>query len=451
MAAFSPSQYSVRKIITLGLPILVGQLGMIATGFADTLMVGHYTTASLASASFVNNLFNVPALSVMGFAFGLTPLAGALFARGEQRRVGQMLRAALMLNLLFALGMTVLMTVVYFNLHRLGQPEELLPLIRPYFLLQLAGLPTAALFGVFSQWSYSIRNTRMPMWVTLTGNVVNVIGNWLLIYGIGIFPELGLTGAGIATLIARIVCAGGLILVFATGRKYAGYREGFKESRASRDDIRQLNRTSWPVSLQMAFETGSFSGSAVMAGWIGAVSLAAFQIIVTVGTLGFCVYISAAAAVSVLVSNAAGENRPDMMRAVAWRGYRVILVMAAAASLFFWLGSRHVMELFSEDRAVVDLATSLIPPLILYQLADATQICFANALRGTSRVMPMLWIALVSYIIIGLPATWFMAFGLDMGTSGIIYSFTVCLMVAAVLYVHYFRRAVNRLTPGAGV
>ncbi|MDE6826454.1 MAG: polysaccharide biosynthesis C-terminal domain-containing protein, partial [Paramuribaculum sp.] len=248
------------KIIKLGLPILIGQLGMIVVGFADTTMVGRYSTDALASASFVNNLFNVAIITTMGFSYGLTPLMGALFSNKRYRKIGEMLRNGVVVNVVFTLVMMAVMTAVYFNLERLRQPEELLPLIRPYYLIYLAGMLPIAVFNVFGQWSYSIRRTKMPMWITLASNVINIAGNWMLIYGHCGFPELGLTGAGLSTLVARLFLPIAIVTVFLTGRDYRSYREGFMQGRLSSGMLGQIWRTSWPVSMQMAFETGSFSG-----------------------------------------------------------------------------------------------------------------------------------------------------------------------------------------------
>ena len=190
-------QSRVMQIIKLGLPILIGQLGLIVVGFADTGMVGNYSTDALASASFVNNLFNVCIFACVGFTYGLTPIIGTLFGQNRKDAIGEMLRNGVLTNMLFALCITAIMTAVYFNLHRLGQPEELLPLIRPYYLIYLAGVVPVALFNVFAQWAYAIKRTRLPMWIILASNIINIFGNWILIFGNWGCPELGLTGAGL--------------------------------------------------------------------------------------------------------------------------------------------------------------------------------------------------------------------------------------------------------------
>lgn len=172
-----------RSIVRLGLPILVGQLGMIVVGFADNIMVGRYSTDALASASFVNNLFNVAIFCCIGFTYGLTPLAGSLFGRKQFKEIGAVMRSGLWLNIAFSLLVMAVMTAIYLNIDRLGQPEHLLPLIRPYFLIYLAGMLPVTVFNVFAQWSYGINNTRLPMWIILAANAVNVIGNYALIYG----------------------------------------------------------------------------------------------------------------------------------------------------------------------------------------------------------------------------------------------------------------------------
>lgn len=437
---------TARRILVLGLPILIGQLGMIVTGFADTMMVGHYSTEALASASFVNNVFNTAILACIGFTYGLTPLAGALFSKGQRGDIGALVRNAAFSNLLFSLLIVAVMTVVYFNLDRLGQPVELLPVIRPYFLLYLAGIVPIAMFNVWAQWSYAVNDTRTPMWIILTANLINIALNWVLIYGNLGAPEMGLTGAGIATLVARVFCPVVLIGLFFTLKRLREYSAGFRSGHLTRNEIVKVNRTSWPVAMQMAFETGAFSGAAIMTGWLGAIPLAAFQIIVIIGTLGFCVYYSMAAAVSVLVSNAAGCSDHAAMKRIANTGYVIILTLAAIASVVFIAGGRHMMGLFTDDDTVLAVATSLIFPLVVYQLGDATQITFANALRGTSNVMPMLWIAFVSYVVIGLPATWLLGFPLGMGTFGIVLSFSVSLFIAAFLFLRQFRKTLRNNT-----
>ena len=344
------------------------------------------------------------------------------------------------------------MTAVYFNLERLGQPAELLPLIRPYFLIYLAGMLPVAVFNVFAQWSYGIKNTRLPMWIILASNVANIIGNYLLIFGHGGFPELGLVGAGLSTLFARVMCPVIIIACFVCRASNRPYRRGFAAARTTADGLRRIWSISIPISMQMTFESGSFTFAAVMTGWISAIDLAAFQIIVIIGTLGFCIYYSIGSAVTILVANEAGRDDRRAMRRVAWAGYHVLLtLMCVSSAIFIFLGNR-LMACFTDDPAVLAVTSGLILPLVMYQAGDATQINFAAALRGTSRVMPMLWIAFFSYMVLGVPATYLLGFPLGMGTYGIILSFSVSLFIAAALFLYYFLRStrpVSHLRTGA--
>lgn len=427
-----------KQIARLGLPIVVGQAGMIIVGFADNIMVGQYTTEALSAASFVNNTFNMANFACVGFTYGITPLVGALFGRGEEGRIGKLMRNAVLINILYTLLVSLVMGVLYLNVGRLGQPEELLPLIRPYYLLALCGLLPMTLYNVWAQCSYGMKGTRMPMWIILAANLLNVAGNYLLIYGNFGFPELGLFGAGVATLLARVMTAVVIICIFLIDRKYALLRGGYAAGRISGSSLALLGRTSLPVSLQLFFETAAFSGAAILVGWIGALQLAAFQVMVIVGTLGFCFYYSLGSATSVLVANAAGRGDTRAMRRIGFAGYHLTIFMAVCASLTFLFAGRSLIGLFTPDPAVITVCMTLIPPLLCYQLGDATQINFANALRGTSRVMPMLWIAFLSYVVFGLPSSFMLGFTLNGGIVGIFYSFSVSLFMAGGLFLAYF-------------
>lgn len=421
----------------------MGQLGSIVTGFVDNMMVGHYSTEALAAASFCNNVFNMAILCCMGFTMGITPLVGALHSRRAQADIGATMRNAAWLNTLFCLGVMTVMTVLYFCVDRLGQPDELLPLIRPYYLTCLAGLLPLTLFNVFAQWSYGVTDTSMPMWIILGANVLNIGGNYALIFGHFGMPELGLTGAGISTFAARLLSALAIVAMFCMARRNRGYRLGWRQARITRPAMARLWHTSIPVSLQMTFETGSFSIAAVMCGTLGKVPLAAFQVLLIMGTLGFCVYYAIGAAVSVQVANANGRGDRQGMRRNAWAGYHVLLVIMTVSSLTFVFGGRAIIHAFTDDPAVISCAMSLIFPLVLYQLGDATQINFANALRGTANVAPMLWIAFASYMVVGLAATYLFGFTLKGGIYGIFLSFSVSLFMAVALFLYFFVRTTS--------
>lgn len=430
-------------ILKLALPVMVSQISLILVAFADNIMVGRYSTDALAASSFVINVFNLVIFCAMGFSYGLTPIVGAMFARGEKKNIGVAVRAALRANIVMGVLLSAVMGVLFFFVENLGQPGELMPILKPYYLIFLAGLLPMAVFNVFAQWSFGVRNTSMPMWILLGANMLNIVGNYMLIYGYWGAPELGLTGAGISTLCARITAALAIMGVFFFKRSSEEYRRGFREAAAQR--LRSLTgtvvRTSWPVAAQMTFETGAFSSCAIFAGWLGTVSLAAFQVTIVVSTLGFCIYYSIGTAIAVTVANDAGRGSLPDCRRSAFSGYAVMLVFAALSSAVLALFGRQLMHLFSEDTAVLALAGTVIIPLLLYQLGDATQIAFSNALRGTSKVMPMVWIAFVSYMMAGLPSTYLLAFTAGMGIYGIVLSFSVSLFLAAALFLYFFLRA----------
>lgn len=433
------------KLLKLGFPILIGQLGLIVVAFADNIMVGRYSTEALASASFVNSVFNLANFACLGFTYGITPIVAALYARKENFEIGKVMRNALCVNVLFTLAICLILGIIYANVEHLGQPEELMPLIKPYFLIILSTLLPNTLFNVFAQWSYAIGNSKMPMWIILLSNVLNIIGNYALIYGHFGAPELGLVGAGLSTLFSRIVSPVIIIAIYFAVKKYEDYSEGFLQSKLSAATCKKVAVTSYPISLQMSMESGSFSIAGVMAGWIGAIALASFQIIVIVGTLGFCIYYSFGSAVAVLVANATGLGDKVQMKKVAAAGYHIILFLMAMSSIVFVIFGSQLISAFTMDKLVITTTLTLIVPLLLYQLGDATQITYSGALRGTGNVMPMLWVAFVSYIIIGIPASYLLAFTFGLGIYGLILSFSFSLLPAGGAFAYFFYKTVKRM------
>ena len=292
-----------RALFTLGMPIVVGQLGVIILGFADTLMVGHHSTVELGAASFVNNMFNLCIIFSTGFSYGLTPVVGSFYGGGRFAEAGLSLRCSLVANTLVALLEMAVMTVLYLNLERLGQPDELIPLIKPYYLVLLVSLVFVMLFNAFKQFTDGITDTQTAMWILLGGNALNIVGNYILIYGKCGFPELGLLGAGLSTLLSRIVMVVVFVWIVLRARRFRRYRVGLLRRQWSSVLFRRLNALGWPVGLQMGMETASFSLSIIMVGWLGTIALASHQIMLTISQFTFMMFYGMGAAVAVRVSN----------------------------------------------------------------------------------------------------------------------------------------------------
>lgn len=433
-----------KATLRLGFPIAVGQLGVIVVGFADTAMVGHYATDALAAASFVNNLFNLVFFVLMGYSLGLTPLVSALYGRGQHRQVGALLKNGMYAMCLFGGAVLLAMGVLYFFLDKMGQPPELLGLIRPYYLVILFSMAFVCLFNVLRQLTDGITDTAIGMWALLASNVLNILGNWLLIGGVGPFPELGLLGAGISTLLARVLMVAVLGAFIVRRRAYKAYRLGFAATRASRREVGRVHCQSYPVGLQMGMETGAFTASAVMAGWLGTVELAGFQVLMTIGTLGFLFYYSFGAGASIRIASLAGTGNWEGVHAASRAGCHILCALAACASLAIYVFAEPLAAVFSTDPRVIALTMALTGPLVLYQFGDAMQVCFANSLRGTGRVRSMMWIAFASYVCLCIPCAYLLAFPCGLGLHGIFLAFSAGLFMAAALFFHQFRRVLRR-------
>ncbi len=429
-----------KALFRLGIPIVIGQLGIIILGFADTLMVGQHSTIELAAASFVNNVFTLVIIFSTGFSYGLTPLVGNLFGKGDAPGAGRALKSSLAANFLVALLLTLIMFALYLNVHRLGQPKELLPLIRPYFIVLLISLVFVMLFNAFKQFADGITDTRTSMWILLGGNLLNIVGNYLLIYGKFGFPELGLLGAGISTLFSRIVMVVVFCCIFLYSKRYVRYLSGFKLRGFSKTDFKRLNELGWPVAVQMGMETASFTFSTIMVGWLGSIALASHQVMLTISSFCFMIYYGMGAAIAVRVSNFKGQNDLLNVRRSTYAGFHIILLMALLSSALIFLLRKELGGLFTDSEEVSQTVITLVFPMLLYQLGDGTQITFANALRGISNVKPMMYIAFVSYFLISLPVGYFFGFILHWGTKGVWMAFPFGLTSAGILFYLQFRK-----------
>lgn len=432
-------------LVKLGIPVVITQLGIIVVSFADTMMVGAYDTKALASAAFVNSIFLVAIVMQLGFAAGLTPLVGALFSQNDSQGVGKMLRAGVIANIGVSVFFTVVLGGLWFFLDTLGQPAELMPLVRPYYLTILASLIPMAVFNAFQQTSNGCTDTATPMWLIIGSNIINIFGNYIMIFGNWGCPELGLTGAGLSTLIARILAMVAMILIYLTSKKRCPVIQGWKQSRCMRDILRKVWVTSYPVAIQSGVECFLWTFGAIVSGWFGTIELAAYQVVNTIAQLGFMIYMGFCVATSIRIANLTGLEDYIGIRHTAMAGLHISLLLSTIASLAFILVFRPLLHLFTPDEVVIGTALPLLLPLVLYQYGDAIQLTYANAIRGTGEVRPLLWASLISYVAVGVPTVYLLAEIFGFGVTGVYYSFSVALFLAATLYFVSFYRNLRRL------
>lgn len=419
---------------------MIGQIGTVLVSFADTFMIGHYGVRELAAASFVNNLTMILVLAGLGFSLGLTPLVSDAESKGDRRGVGALLRAGLKLSSLFAAAMAAILAILYLNLGRMGQPEELLPLIRSYYIVVAISILATYFFNTFKQFTDGTMRPTVSMIIIITSNLLNIAGNYVLIYGKCGFPELGLLGAGISTLFARIFTVAAMAAYFFLDRRLAKYREGFRAAGGDKGAMARIARLGAPISGQMAMETASFSVIVIIVGWLGTTALAAHQVMTTISQICYMMYIAVGSGAAILISSLNGQGLTKEVNMTARTAYAMTLGLTVVCSGIVLAAIRPLSALFTDSPEVISLAGTLVLPFILYQFGDGMQICFSNCLRGIQQVKPILPIAFTAYLLVSIPCSYLFGFVLDFGLKGIWFGYPISLTLAGILYLAVFRR-----------
>ncbi len=435
----------IKEILRIGLPIMLGQACVIILAFADNIMIGWHSVDELAASSFVNNILNLFIMTELGFATGMTPMIGAHNGTGNVKGIGKTVKNGLIVNGIIGAVSLVLLAGLYLGLDHFGQEPELMPYIRPYFIIVGFSTLFALGFNVLKQLTDGICRPMISMTLLMFGNLLNILGNWVLIYGKLGFPEMGLTGAGISTLVSRFLILIVFIVFIFKSKSMKEYALSIKEAVVSRDEMRGVVKMGYPVGIQTALETSTFTFAAVMAGWLGVLQLAAHQVVITISQLFFLMMQGLSFAVSILVSNSFGRKDIGAVREYARKGYLMTLAISATLSVLLYSFRYQAAGVFSDSPEVTEMAVSLFFLLFAYQFGDGLQICFANVLRGIQDVKPIMYAAFVSYYLIAIPCAYLLGFKAGFGIQGIWMGFPIGLTLAGIFFYARYRRDLRRL------
>ncbi len=430
----------IRPTLALAAPIIVGQVSQMLMGVTDSVMIGRAGTVPLAASSFGGNVFAV--FYVLGIGLMLPVSIFVSRSRGAERpeECGEYLRHGLALALFFGALETLLMVGLSTQLSRFGQPPEVLAVVTPFFLLIAASVTSVFIYLVLRQFAEAMGHPWAPMFIMLAGVGLNAALNWVFIYGHLGVPALGLTGAGISTLLSRAL---GAWVIYLWLRRDPKVRAAWPKrwfGDYSRTRFREMLRIGLPASGMLLFESSAFALSSIMMGWLGTVPLAAHQIAISCASMTFMVPLGLSMATGMRVSRAVGAGEMEKRRPIAFGSFVLGIALTGIAALAFFFGGRTIATWFVRDVAVIALATQLLIVAALFQMFDGVQVIGAAALRGITDVKVPALITFAAYWVIALPLGYVLGIRSGYGGVGIWAGIATGLACAAVLLALRFTR-----------
>lgn len=443
-----------KRNLKVALPVMLTQLGASLVGLFDSMMVGHYATVDLAAVSFANALFFMAMVFAMGVLMAITPLVGIQMGEmnimpEKKADIRQKIAVLFQNGMLFTMVQSALMLILLAGcipfLSYFGQEPEVIEVARPYYILIVVSLVPFLIFTFFKQFLEGLGNTLVAMIITLAMNGLNILLNWIFIYGHWGAEAMGATGAGIGSLISRVGMAlcFGLAMWFHKDWKY--YIQTFSWRNFSWSEIKQQIKLGFPIGAQTFLETFTFAASFVIIGWISKEALAAHQVANQIADMTFMIALGVGAATTIRVSHQLGEKNIVGVRMASNASIHLVLVINTIGAALM-IGLRHYIPmLFTEDEEVIAIASQLIVIAGLFQYADGLQAVGAAMLRGITDVKVPMVIAFVAYILVGLSVGLVCAFPIGMGAAGIWIGFIFGLSLAAICFHIRFRRLIRKM------
>lgn len=424
---------------------MISQVGHMMVNVADSVMVGQLGALPLAGASLANVIFHLLMTFGIGISYAITPLVAAADGEGNTARASEILKNGFLLNIITGILLFGLVLIGSPVLFHLDQPQDVVTIAVPYLNIVTFSLIPLMVFQTFRQFAEGLSRTRQAMFIVIACNVINIGLNYLLIYGKAGFPELGLNGAGWASLISRIVLAVWMMSYIYFSKSFITFRNGFSIGFYSKKLIKRLINIGLPAGLQFVFEVGAFGFAVIMIGWIGTKALAAHQIAVNLAAVSYMAASGLSAAATIRVGNQLGRKDVPTLRAAAFTLYGMVITFMLACALIFILGRYYLPSLYIRDVEVVQIASSLVVIAGFFQLSDGIQVVSLGALRGLEDVKVPTLLTFIAYWVIALPIGYLLGFKFDLGAEGIWYGLLIGLTIVAMVMSIRFNKLTKML------
>jgi multidrug resistance protein, MATE family len=435
----------IKENLKLAIPVMLSNLGHVAMGVTDNIMVGNVNAVSLAAAGLAFVIFNVFLLFGIGVSYAITPLVAEADGAQDDKNVVEAVRHGFIINVINSLILVLIVTLGSSLLYHINQPAEVVRLAIPFLSVITYSLVPIMIFQTFKQFTEGLSNTRVALIVMIGANVVNIFLNYTLIYGHLGFPALGLQGSAWATFISRVFMAAAIVAFVYYNRNFVRYRDIFRIGMYSRRLIGKMLHLGIPSGVQFIFEVAAFDFSLVMMGWLGTHVQAAHQIAINLATITYMTTAGLAAAATIRIGYYAGSRDVRNIKKAAYSLLAMALLLMFVFAILFIAARYALPSFYVHEENVIEIAASLMIIAGIFQLADGTQVVCASALRGLQDVkIPSLYI-LVSYWLIGLPLGYILTFKLDVGPTGIWWGLCIGLILTALAMFLRLRQKIRKM------
>lgn len=440
--------------IKLASPVMLGMVGHIMVSFADNIMVGQLGARELAAVSLGNSFFFIAMSLGVGFATAITPLVAEADSSKNTKAVKSSLKHGLILCICISLTLLLGMLFSVPLIENMNQPKDVVVLAMPYLKIISISIVPVVIFEGLKRFSDGLSKTKYPMYAAVFSNALNIILNYLLIFGMFGFPKLGIIGAGIGTLISRLLMVLFIVLIFINKDKIRAYFLNINIWKTEKKVFKKIFNLGFPSALQMLFEVGIFTAAIWLSGTLGKIYQAANQIAFNLSAITFMIGVGLGVAAMIRVGNQKGLSDFISLRRIAISVFLLTILIEIIFAIIFlvfneWLPTLYLEtnnpEKIMENSGVILIASQLLIIVALFQIFDGLQVAILGALRGMQDVKVPTLIAFISYWVIGFPICYYLGLHTPLKSVGIWIGLLIGLGSASLLLFIRFHYLTKKL------
>jgi multidrug resistance protein, MATE family len=435
--------------LKLAYPVILGMLGHTLIGIVDNIMVGKLGSTELAAVSLGNSFIFIAMSLGIGFSTAITPIIAEADAEKDNKKIRSTFHHGLLLCTILGISLFAVIVLAKPLMFLMHQPKEVVDLAYPYIDWVAFSLIPVIIYQAYKQFADGLSLTKYSMYAIFMANVVHVFFNYVLIYGVWIFPKLGILGAGLGTVISRIMMVVFMHYILKNNKNINKYFKDFSFKQIKKTMITKIVNLGFPSAMQMLFEVALFTAAIWLSGSIGKTSQAANQIALTLATMTFMFAMGLSVTAMIRVSNQKGFNDYKNLVIVARSIFLLAIILETIFALFFIVFNNYLPPLFLnlensnqaiDNAEVIKIAAQLLLVAAVFQISDGIQVVVLGALRGLQDVKVPMYITFVAYWVVGFPISYYLGLHTSLKATGIWIGLLAGLSVAALfLYIRFSR------------